>query len=273
VSRQTLSHQLWAEFVGTAILVVFGDGVVANVLYATRLGPGGYNWDTIALGWAFAVVMAIYVAGGITGAHINPAVTLAAITRRTISVGTGLLYIVVQIVGAFVGAFIVWLVYQGSFATDGFRNVFYTAPSAGYENMVFTQYFTEIVCTFFLLVFIYAIVDNLRNVGPGANLWPFMIGMAVLAIGLSLGGPTGYAINPARDLGPRLFAALVANDTAAFSGAYFLVPILGPLLGGVAGAWFYDFLVRPFLPARRELLPEPRGADLAPAPATPRRAA
>jgi glycerol uptake facilitator protein len=273
MSRRTLTHQLWAEFLGTAILVVFGTGAVANVLYATRLGAGGYNWDTIALGWGFAVVMAIYVAGGITGAHINPAVTLAAITRRTISVSTGLLYMVVQVLGGFVGALIVWLIYQGSFVTDGFRNVFYTAPAPGYENMVFTQYFTEFVGTFLLVVLIYAIVDNLRNVGPGGNLWPFMVGMAVLAIGLSLGGPTGYAINPARDLGPRLFSALVASDAAAFSGTYFLVPILGPLLGGVAGAWFYDFLVRPFLPARREPLPEPRGADLAPVPATPRRAA
>jgi glycerol uptake facilitator protein len=273
MSRRTLSHQLWAEFVGTAILIIFGDGAVANVLYAPRLGQGGYNWDTIALGWGFAVVMAVYVAGGITGAHINPAVTLAAITRRTLSVTRGVLYIAAQIVGAFAGALIVWLVYQGSFANDGFKNVFYTAPAAGYENMVFTQYFTEIIGTFFLVLFIYAIVDRVRNVGPGANLWPFMVGMAVLAIGLSVGGPTGYAINPARDLGPRVFAALVANDTAAFSGTYFLVPILGPLVGGVAGAWFYDFLVRPFLPGREQPLPEPRGADLPTVPAPQSRAA
>jgi glycerol uptake facilitator protein len=245
---------LWAEFLGTAILIVFGDGAVANVLYATRLGPAAYNWDTIALGWAFAVVMAIYVAGGITGAHINPAVTLAAITRRTISVGSGLLYMVAQMSGAFIGALIVWLMYQGSFARDGFKNAFYTTPAAGYENMVFTQYFTEIVGTFFLLLFIYAIADNVRNVGPHANLWPFMVGMAVLAIGLSVGGPTGYAINPARDLGPRLFAALVANDAAAFDGVYFLVPIIGPLVGGVAGAWCYDFLIRPLLPCKEPVM-------------------
>src|SRR3977135_771032 len=126
MSRQTLLHQLWAEFVGTAILVVFGDGAVANVLYATRLGPGGYNWDTITLGWAFAVVMAIYVAGGITGAHINPAVTLAAITRKTIAASPGIAYMVAQIAGAFIGALIVWLMYQGNFIKDGFKNVFYT---------------------------------------------------------------------------------------------------------------------------------------------------
>jgi len=269
MNRQTLSQQVWAEFLGTAILIVFGDGVVANVVYATRLGPGGYGWDTITFGWAFAVVMAIYVAGGITGAHINPAVTLAAMTRRSIALSTGLLYMVAQVVGAFVGALVVWLMYQGNFIKDGFKNVFYTGPAPGYENLVFTQYFTEIVGTFFLVLFVYAIVDNIRNIGPAANLWPFMVGMAVFAIGLSAGGPTGYAINPARDFGPRLFAALIAGDRAGFSSAYFLVPIIGPLVGGVAGAWFYDFLVKPFLPGQEEPLPEPRGADVVAAPATP----
>jgi glycerol uptake facilitator protein len=268
MSRQTLWHQLWAEFVGTAILITFGDGVVANVLYAPRLGAGGYNWDTIALGWGFAVVMGIYVAGGITGAHLNPAVTLAAITRRTISVSTGLRYMLAQVAGGFVGALIVWLMYQGSFINSGFKNVFYTGPAPGYETLVFTQYFTEFLGTFLLVVLIYAIVDSARNLGPGANLWPFMVGMAVLAIGLSIGGPTGYAINPARDLGPRLFAALIAGDYAAFSGMYFLVPIIAPLLGGVGGAWFYDFLVKPFLPGAKQSVPEPRGVDLQVAPGT-----
>lgn len=266
--RQSLSQQLWAEFVGTAILITLGDGAVANTLYATRLGPGGYNWDTIALGWGFAVVMGVYVAGGITGAHINPAVTLAAITRRTIRPSTGVLYMIAQVAGAFVGALAVWLLYQGNFVNDGFKNVFYTSPAAGYENLVFTQYFTETIGTFLLVLFIYAIVDNVRNVGPGANMWPFMVGMAVLAIGLSVGGPTGYAINPARDFGPRLFAALVAGDTAAFSGWYFVVPIVGPLIGGVAGAWFYDVLVKPFLPRKVEPHPEPIGADTGPARVT-----
>jgi glycerol uptake facilitator protein len=258
---------LWAEFVGTALLILFGDGVVANVVYNTRLGAGGYNWDTIAFGWAFAVVMAIYVAGGITGAHINPAVTLAAITRRTITVSTGLLYMVAQVVGAFFGALLVYLMYFGNFTKDGYKNVFYTGPAAGYESLPFTQYFTEIVGTICLLLFVYAIVDSVRNLGPSANLWPFMVGMAVLAIGLSLGGPTGYAINPARDFGPRLMATIFAGDRNAFSGAYFLVPIIGPLIGGTAGAWFYDFAIKPLLPTKEEPLPEPRGADVVAQPA------
>jgi glycerol uptake facilitator len=270
MSRQSLTSQLWAEFIGVTILIVFGDGVVANAVYGTRLGPPRYTWDTITLGWAFAVVMAIYVAGGITGAHINPAVTLAAMTRKSIAVSTGLLYMVAQVAGGFVGALIVWLMYLGNFLKDGFKDVFDTSPAPGYETLVPVQYFTEIVGTFFLLLFVYAIVDNVRNIGPGANLWPFMVGMAVFAIGLSTGGPTGYAINPARDLGPRLFQTLIANpDHSGFAGGYFLVPIIGPLIGGVAGAWFYDFLVKPFLPSKEEPLPEPRGADVQVQPATP----
>jgi len=257
--RNTLAGQLFAEFVGTALLILLGDGVVANTVFGTRLGPAGYGWDTITLGWAFAVVMAVYVAGGITGAHINPAVTLAAMLHKSIAVGTGLYYMLVQVAGAFFGALLVYLMYAGNFAKDGYKNVFYTTPAGGYENMVFTQYFTEIVGTFCLVLFIYAIVDSVHNTGPGANLWPFMVGMAVLAIGLSLGGPTGYAINPARDLGPRLMAAILAGDKAAFGSAYFLVPIIGPLIGGVAGAFFYTRLVHPLLPTK-EVEPAPEGA-------------
>jgi glycerol uptake facilitator protein len=262
--RDTVAAQLWAEFVGTALLILLGDGVVANAIYATRLLPGNpesftaYNWNTITLGWAFAVVMAVYVAGGITGAHINPAVTLAAMARRTLAPITGLLYMVAQVLGAFVGALLVYLTYYSNFDA-AYKNAFYTGPSAGYEGEWWVLYFTEFIGTFCLVLFIYAIVDNVRNLGPGANLWPFMVGMAVLAIGLSLGGPTGYAINPARDFGPRVFAALIPGDDVAFNDAYFLVPIIGPLVGGVCGALFYDFLVKPMLPIKE---PEPRGADV-----------
>lgn len=266
--RNTLGGQLWAEFFGTALLLLLGDGVVANTIYATRLGASevapfaAYNWNTIAFGWGFAVAVAVYVAGGITGAHINPAVTFAAIIRRAIDPLTGVLYMVVQVAGAFVGAFLVHMLYMGNFTADGYQNVFYTGAAPGYENMVFNQYFSEFLGTFVLVLGVYAIVDNVRNVGPGANLWPLMVGFLVLSIGLSLGGPTGYAINPARDFGPRLYASLFAGDTAAFNGAYFLVPIIGPLLGGALGALFYDFLVKPFLPAPEEPEPAPRGADI-----------
>jgi glycerol uptake facilitator protein len=269
MSRNTLGGQLWAEFVGTMLLILLGNGVVANTIYATRLGAtevapfAAYNWNTIAFGWGFAVAIAVYVAGGVTGAHINPAVTLAAIVRGTISAVTGLLYMVAQVVGAFVGAFLVHMLYMGNFTNDGYQNVFYTGAAPGYENMVFNQYYAEIIGTFVLVLGVYAIVDNIRNVGPGANMWPLMVGFLVLAIGLSLGGPTGYAINPARDFGPRLYASLFTGDTGAFGNAYFLVPIIGPLIGGPLGALFYDFGIKPFLPAPAEPEPAPRGADVA----------
>jgi glycerol uptake facilitator protein len=267
--RNTLIGELWAEFVGTALLVLLGDGVVANTLYATRLGAtpqvpfASYNWNTIAWGWAFAVAIAVYVAGGVTGAHINPAVTLAAMVRRTMTMSKGLLYIVAQMVGGIVGAFLVHMLYYGNFVADGYKNVFHTAPAPGYEGLVANQYFAEILGTFVLLVGIYAIIDNIHNLGPGANLWPFMVGILVMAIGLSLGGPTGYAINPARDLGPRIYAAVFAGSPDAFKDAYFLVPIIGPLIGGVLGALFYDLTIKPFLPGMEQPAPEPRGADVA----------
>lgn len=272
--RNTLTGHLIAEFFGTALLILLGNGVVANVLYTTRLGGtdqapfAAYDWNTISLGWAFAVVMAVYVAGGVTGAHINPAVTLAAMARRAIAPVTGLLYMVAQVLGAFGGAALVYGLYFSSFDTKGYKNVFHTGPAAGYEGAWLNNYFSEFLGTFCLVLFIYAIVDNVRNVGVGSNLWPFMVGMAVLAIGLSLGGPTGYAINPARDFGPRVFAAFVEpSGGSAFADAYFVVPIIGPLTGGVAGAFFYDYVIKPFLPGGEERVPEPEGADVAAQPA------
>ncbi|HMM42728.1 MAG TPA: MIP/aquaporin family protein, partial [Thermomicrobiales bacterium] len=212
--RDTVAAKLWAEFVGTAILILLGDGVVANTLFGSRLGSpeaapfSGYNWNTITLGWGFAVVMAVYVAGGITGAHINPAVTAAAMARGTLDLTTGVLYWVVQVAGGFVGGFLVWVLYKADFDGQGWKNVFYTAPGIHYGDATFNQYFSEFIGTFMLVLLIYAIVDNVRNVGPGANLWPFMVGMGVLPVGLSLGVPTGYAINPARDFGQRLFSGI-----------------------------------------------------------------
>jgi glycerol uptake facilitator protein len=270
--RDNLLGQLWAEFFGTAILIILGDGVVANVVYATRLkgfgvfaswggdmaGGAGYDWNTIAFGWGFAVVMAVYVAGGITGAHINPAVTLAAMVCRGMDLVSGLLWMVAQVAGAFFGAFLVHMQYMGDFLSPvGSQNIFCTSPAPG-DSPVFTQYFSEILGTWMLLLLIYAIVDSANNLGPGANLWPFMVGMAVLSIGLSLGGPTGYAINPARDLGPRLYGFLFAGNPGDLFGyggstgnpAYWLVPIIGPLIGGVLGGFTYDLLVAPFLPKK-----------------------
>lgn len=238
------------EFLGTMILILLGDGVVAQVVFATR---GVSDWNTIVWGWGMAVAMAVYVAGGLTGAHINPAVTLAAVVRRGMKIGDAIYYWIGQFAGAFVGAFLVWVMYHGDFVGQGYMNVFYTAPANDNYTLI-NSYLSEIIGTAVLLAGIYGIVDA-KNLMPQSNMWPFMVGLLVLAIGLSLGGPTGYAINPARDFGPRLFGSLLPGGAAnawsvpaGWSTPYFHVPIIGPLIGGVLGAFVYDFGIAPFLP-------------------------
>ncbi len=257
---------LWGEFVaelvGTFVLILFGDGVVANVGLAPRLAPPGYDWNTIALGWGFAVAVAVYVAGGVTGAHINPAVTFAAAFRRGFPWAKVPVYWVAQVIGGFLGALGVYLVYMDGLIKAGLPNVWCTGPGS-----IFTKAFwgsaqgaasagtyslanatiAEIFGTAMLIWGIYAVIDA-KNVGVGANLWPLLVGFVVMAIGLSLGGPSGYAINPARDFGPRLFGALVGTK-GLFNGWYWLVaPIIGPLIGGPLGGYTYDWFIVPFLP-------------------------
>jgi glycerol uptake facilitator protein len=256
MNRDNAFGELVHEFIGTAVLILLGDGVVANVLFGTRLGAGylsfdASGWIIITWGWGMAVAVAVYVAGGLTGAHINPAVTLAAVVRRGMSFGKAIGWMIAQVAGAFVGAALVWVLYQGEFAANGYTNVFYTGPmpNIGVINAVLS----EVIGTAMLLMGIYGIVDG-KNLAPGSNMIPFMVGILVLAIGLSLGMPTGYAINPARDFGPRLFANLLPGGPAdawatpgGWAVPYFWVPIVGPLIGGPLGAWLYDIGIAPFL--------------------------
>jgi glycerol uptake facilitator protein len=159
---------------------------------------------------------------------------------------------IAQVAGAFFGAFLVWVMYRGEFHTNGYTNVFYTAPmpNIGPINAVCS----ELIGTAMLLFGIYGIVDS-RNLAPQSNMIPFMIGLLVFSIGLSLGMSTGYAINPARDFGPRLFANLLPGGAAdawaiipGWGLPYFWVPIVAPLVGGPLGAWLYDIGIAPFLP-------------------------
>lgn len=266
--REGLWGELIAELFGTFVLILLGDGVVAEVGLAARLASEAYDWNTIAFGWGFAVVVAVYVAGGVSGAHINPAVTLALAVKRDFPWVKVLPYMIAQVVGAFLGAFGVYLVYQQGLVAAGMPNVWCTGPGS-----IFAQAFwgeagsyalgaigpyplwnaaiAEIIGTAMLLIGVAAMIDG-KNLGPASNLAPFMIGMVVLAIGLSLGGPSGYAINPARDLGPRIFGTLVGT-TGLFTGAYWLVaPIISTLIGGVIGILAYDWLITPFLPVKEE---------------------
>jgi len=253
------------EIFGTFILILLGDGVVANVGLAPRLASPAYNWNTIVFGWAFAVIVAVYVSAGVSGAHLNPAVTIALAVKRGFAWGKVLPYIVAQVVGAFLGALGVYLCYGDGLRAAGVPNVWCTGPGS-----VFSQAFwggaaagvtgspysftgaiiTEIIGTAVLLWGILASGDP-RNTGLMHNLGPFLVGGTVLAVGLSLGGPSGYAINPARDFGPRLFGLIVGTKDL-FSNGYWIIPIIAPIIGGVLGAFTYDWFATPFLPPAKK---------------------
>lgn len=256
--KKTLTHELLAEFFGTFVLILGGDGVVANVGLAPRLASAGYDWNTIVWGWGLSVMVAVYVAGGVSGAHINPAVTLALAVKRGFSWGKVLPYIVAQVAGAFVGALGVYLVYREGLMAAGMPNVWATGPgstfgqaywgavgsSGGAAYSLMNAFIAEIFGTAVLLLGIVGWGDSSEGKG-----WPggFIVGFVVVMVGLTLGGPSGYAINPARDLGPRLFGMLVGTE-GLFEGMYWLVaPIIGPMIGGPLGVILYDFFIKPGL--------------------------
>lgn len=286
-----------AEFLGTFVLLSFGDGVVAMTVAALpgsgrTAGPtiffqGAGDWLLIAWGWAFAVAFGVYIAGGVTGAHLNPAVTLAFAVRRKFAWKVGP-YIVAQVAGAFAGAALVYAVYWQ--AIDAFNkaskasrdaagglasfSIFGTFPAPYYHGNNWGPFFDQVVGTAFLVMFIVAIID-LRNTAVKANLGPLMVGFAVAAIGMSFGANAGYAINPARDFGPRLFAWLEGWGQTALPGTvngsfswYFWVPIIGPLVGGVIGVFLYDLFVGDILHARAQQSAQPGPATEEPT-ATP----
>ncbi len=263
MKKNSLLGECIAEVFGTFILILLGDGVVANVGLAPRLAAPAYNWNTITFGWAMAVVVAVYVAGGVSGAHINPAVSLAMAVRGAFPWRKLIPYWISQIVGAFLGALGVYLVYMEGLRAAGVPNVWCTGPgsifgqafwggaggqAAGSYSLL-NAFITEVFGTAVLLWGVAAVGDN-RNLGVGANLGPLLVGLVVLGIGLCLGGPSGYAINPARDFGPRLLGTLVGTK-GLFDGLYWLIcPILGPLVGGVLGILTYDWLISRNLPEK-----------------------
>jgi glycerol uptake facilitator protein len=244
-----LSAELIAEFVGTFVLILFGNGVVAmEVLF----NKGGYT--NITLAWGLAVTMGIYIAGKVTGAHLNPAVTIALAAFRGFSWARVIPYIAVQTAGAFLAAGVVFWNYRPQFLTvdpglDHTAGVFTTFPAFAAQPMA--GLLDQTIGTALLLLMIFAITDE-RNTPPGANMTPLMVGLVVVAIGMAFGGMHGYAINPARDFGPRLFtvAAGFKNNGLTDGAATFWVPIVGPILGGLIGAGVYDFCVRPQLPSK-----------------------
>ncbi|HEY1704580.1 MAG TPA: MIP family channel protein [Trebonia sp.] len=278
-----LYGELLSEFLGTFVLLAFGDGVVAMAVAAlpgsgrtaspTTIFQASGDWLLITWGWAMAVAFGVWVAGGVSGAHINPAVTLAFAVRRKFPWRKVLPYWGAQLVGAFVGAALVFVVYHN--AIDAFNlashtprgggqalstfSIFATFPASYFHGVVWWPLLDQIVGTMFLLIFVAALIDT-RNTTIG-NLAPLAIGLAVAAIGMSYGANSGYAINPARDFGPRLLAYFAGwghvalpgtyNNGAGFAFSwYFWVPIVGPLIGGVIGIIIYDLFIGDVLHAR-----------------------
>jgi len=231
-----------AETIGTAILILLGDGVVAAVLLAQSKAQNG-GWIVIAFGWGMAVAMAVYAVGQFDGAHLNPAVTFGLAVIGSTDWSDVPKYVAGEFCGAFIGAILVFAAYSNHWRPTedpGLKlAVFSTAPAI--RNTV-ANFITEVIGTFLLLFGVLALG---ANKAPGVTgLAPLLVGLLVLAIGLSLGGPTGYAINPARDLGPRIIHAILPIPGKGPSDwGYAWIPVVAPLVGGALGAlafdWFY----------------------------------
>ncbi|MGN9778109.1 MIP/aquaporin family protein [Micromonospora sp. H33] len=261
-----LVGELAAEFAGTAILILFGVGVVAQVAAA---GTG--EFDSIAWAWGLGVTLGVYVAGRISGAHLNPAVTLALAVFKGFSWRKVMPYALAQTAGAFVAALIIRWNYSEVLSrfdpglTSKSQGVFSTLPGAGVTEWGALR--DQIIGTAILLFLVLAVTDA-RNSLPGANLAPLIVGLIVVAIGMAFAVNAGYAINPARDFGPRLASFLTGYETAFQDTSgypYFWVPIVGPLVGGVIGAGLYELVIGRFLPSDE---PEP-GAIATETVATP----
>ena len=256
MNKPTLVAELIAEFLGTFVLILFGIGVVAMVVLFPSNTPaelihGGYT--NITLGWGLAVTMGIYIAGKISGGHLNPAVTLALAVFRGFPWRKVLPYFFAQTSGAFLAAALIYRNYLPAFhqfdpQLQKTAGVFTTFPA--FPELLQAGFLDQVIGTALLLLMVFAITDQF-NVPPGANLAPAMIGLVIVAIGMSFGGMHGYAINPARDFGPRLFTAVAGfrNNGLTDGPRVWWVPVVAPLLGGLVGAAVYDFGIRRFLRA------------------------
>src|SRR5918912_302791 len=235
-----------AEFIGTMLLVV---GVVAGVLLRNSKAENS-GWIVITFGWAMAVAIAVYCVGQFSGAHINPAVTISLAVTGQFDWALVPGYSVAQFIGAFIGGVIVWLAYLPHWAEtedEGLKlGVFCTAPAIYRTG---PNLITEIIGTFVLVFGVFGIIANATAAGGdvatiiGAGINPLLVGLLVLGIGLSLGGPTGYAINPARDLGPRIaHAVLPIAGKGGNDWGYSWIPVVGPIIGGIIGAVLFVLL-------------------------------
>jgi glycerol uptake facilitator protein len=247
--------ELIAEFLGTMILILFGVGVVAQVV----TGDGGLgDHDSIAWAWGIGVILGVYVAAGISGGHLNPAVTIAFAAFAGFPWRKVLPYSLAQTAGAFVAAIIVRFLYadliykidpEHTIATQG---IYSTLPGNGVDGVgIPTAFFDQVVGTAILVFVIFALITAANN-PPQANLAPVVIGLLVVGIGMAWGANAGYAINPARDFGPRLASLVTGYETAMFDqngNLYFWLPIVAPIIGGLLGGALWKFAMQRYLPS------------------------
>lgn len=235
-----------AEFIGTMILVLLGNGVCANVNLNKSLGSNS-GWMVITTGWALAVTIAVYLVNAVSGAHLNPAVTIALATIGKFAWTDVAGYLAAQLTGAAAGAVLVWCTYLqhwGETKDQGaVRGSFCTGAAIPH---VPSNLLTEVIGTFVLVLGVLVVLSPANlvpNSGFKEGLAPALVGVIVWSIGLSLGGPTGYAINPARDLGPRIaHAILPIPGKGSSEWGYAWIPVVGPVIGGVIAAVFYRTL-------------------------------
>ena len=244
-------REMLAEFFGTFILIVFGVGVVAQVVLSKNTAG---TYFSINIAWGLAVMMGCYVSAGVTGAHLNPAVTLALAVHRKFPWGKVLPYSLAQIAGAFVASAVVYLTYREALTAfdGGVRQVAGAQGTAGIWATYPQQFLStfpggvidQVVGTALLVAVIFGITDS-RNSPAPAGLAPVVVGLLVVLIGATFGFNSGYAINPARDFGPRLFTFVAGWGSEVFraGNSWWWVPIVAPCIGGVAGGWMYDAFI------------------------------
>jgi glycerol uptake facilitator protein len=231
-------HQFIGEFLGTMILILLGNGVVAGVCLKGTKSEGA-GWLVITTAWAFAVVMGVYVAEQASGAHLNPAVTIALAASGSFEWPQVPIYIAAQMLGAIVGACLVYLQYKPHYAmTEDQGSKLATFATSPAVRDTTSNFIGEFIGTFVLMFGLSAIGAN--KFAEGVN--PLAVGVLISVIGLSLGGTTGYAINPARDLGPRIaHAFLPISGKGTSDWGYAWIPVVGPILGGICGALLWKF--------------------------------
>jgi len=270
MSRQSIG-ELISEALATFIILALGDSVACMyVLYDPSPYANAY-WG-VCIAWGLAVTIAIYVTGSVSGTHANPAVTLTLALFRGFPWKKVIPYSIAQVIGAFLGASVVYVlfapvidhynqVHQLTREAGGAAGVFFTHPGLAITPM--HALLDQVILTAFLLFGIFAITEQYNETAPGANSGALIIGLLVATIGASMGYLEAWAINPARDFGPRLFAYFAGWGSSALPAPdnYWWIPIVGPLIGGVVGGAAYQWLVYPFLPARMRALQSPQSAS------------